>query len=30
MKVIYSQLGYSAGMFQPLQLIVLVVFDAVN
>ena len=29
-KVIYSQLGYSAGMFQPLQLIVLVVFDAVN
>ena len=29
-KVIYSQLGYSAGMFQPLQLIALVVFDAVN
>ena len=29
-KVIYSQLGYSVGMFQPLQLIALVVFDAVN
>ena len=29
-KVIYSQLGYSAGMFQSLQHIALVVFDAVN
>ena len=29
-KVIYSQLGYSAGMFQPLQIIALVVFDAMN
>ena len=29
-KVIYSQSGYSVGMFQPLQLIALVVFDTVN
>ena len=29
-KVIHSQLGYSAEMFQPLQLIALVVFGAVN